>query len=36
MSDLNMPCKTVSDLVKALFSEFNFGNKLRNINFKLY
>ena len=36
MSDLNMSCKAVSDLVYALLLELNFGNKFRNTGFKLY
>ena len=36
MSDLIMSCQTVSDFVKALLFEYNFGNKLRNTNFRFY
>ena len=35
MSDLNMSRERVSDLVYASMCELNFGNKLRNTNFKL-
>ena len=36
LSDLNMSCETVSDLVEALLFEQHFDKKLRNIDFKLY
>ena len=35
-SYLNMSCQTVSDLVQASLFGFNFSNKLRNTNLKLY
>ena len=34
--NLFMFCQTLSDLVSALLSDKNFGNKLRNTKFKLY
>ena len=36
MSDLYMSFQTVPDLVEALLFVLNFGNKLRNTNFKLF
>ena len=35
MSDLNMPCQTVSDLAEALLFEPSNGHKLRNTNCKV-
>ena len=36
MSDLIMSYQAVSDLVYASLFEYNFGNKLKNKNFKFY
>ena len=36
MSVLNMFSQTESDLVQTLLFEYNFGNRLRNTDFKLY
>ena len=36
MSDYNMSCQNMSDLVQALLLELNFGNKLKKMHFKLY
>ena len=36
MSDLNMSCQTVSDLIEASLFKLNFDNKLKILDFKLY
>ena len=36
MSDLIVPCETVSNLVYTSLFDSNFGNKFRNNNFKFH
>ena len=36
MPDLNMSCQTLSDIAEAVLCEYDFGNKMRNADFKLY
>ena len=36
MPDLNMYCQTLSDFAEAVLCEYDFANKLRNADFKLY
>ena len=36
MPDLDMSCQTLSDFAEAVLCEYDFANKLRNADFKLY
>ena len=36
MPDLNTSCQTLSDFAEAVLCEYDFANKLRNADFKLY